>query len=155
MMCRLFVVVLGLVVMGVLSGFARSQDVEAGAKRGVVELFEDEAEAMLKVLTNPGDAGGNGETEGQVVFSGTKAIKITQYQRFSSPGAGVEFSPSGRSQSRAIPLPAIRVESGGGQLPDGDTRRCARLEHPLYGRPQPIRLGDPVCRGQAPARGPW
>src|SRR5687767_13999668 len=54
----------------------------ARPKSAVVELFEDDAEGMLKLLTNPEDAPGRAEPEANVVFSGTKSIKVTQYQRF-------------------------------------------------------------------------
>lgn len=48
----------------------------------VVELFEDDADQLLKLLTNPGDGPGNGEAETKEVFSGKQSLKITQYQRF-------------------------------------------------------------------------
>src|SRR6476661_7368993 len=48
----------------------------------VVELFEDDADGLLKVLTNPGDAPGQGAADLTAAFSGKSSLKITQYQRF-------------------------------------------------------------------------
>lgn len=48
----------------------------------VVELFEDGAENLLKLLTNDGDGPGQGEADDKVVFSGQRSLKVTQYQRF-------------------------------------------------------------------------
>ena len=53
------------------------------AERGVVELFEDGAEGLLKQLTNPGgDTGGQGFADGKDVFSGSTSLRITEYQRY-------------------------------------------------------------------------
>ena len=48
----------------------------------VVELFEDDADGLLKLLTNPDDRPGNGQAEAVEVFSGKQCIKVTDYQRF-------------------------------------------------------------------------
>jgi hypothetical protein len=48
----------------------------------VVELFEDDADGLLKLLNNPGDGPGNGQAETTEVFSGKQCIKVTNYQRF-------------------------------------------------------------------------
>jgi hypothetical protein len=58
----------------------------------VAELFEDDAEEFLKLLTNPGDAPGRGEAEAKVVFSGSKSIKISEYQRFHRKIPGWDFT---------------------------------------------------------------
>ena len=57
----------------------------------VATLFEDDAEALLNLLTNPGDGAGKGEAEGVVVFSGKKSLKITHYQRFHRTLPGWDF----------------------------------------------------------------
>src|SRR5262245_25496208 len=62
-------------------------------KRGpVAELFEDDADGLLKVLTNPGDGPGKGEADESVVFSGKRSIKITEYQRFQRRVPGWDFA---------------------------------------------------------------
>ncbi len=40
---------------------AKEADAGKGGRAGVIELFEDDAEGLLKELTNPGDAAGQGE----------------------------------------------------------------------------------------------
>ncbi len=59
-----------------------AQDAPKAKVASIVCLFEDDADAMLKLLTNIGDAGGNGEADKADVFSGKDSLKITQYQRF-------------------------------------------------------------------------
>jgi hypothetical protein len=61
----------------VISGLAFNQ-----AQGGVARLFEDDAEGILKLLTNAGDGPGQGEPDRTNVFSGVASLKITQYQRF-------------------------------------------------------------------------
>ena len=48
-----------------------------------VALFEDDAEGLLKLLTNPTGDPGEGHPEKSEVFSGTTSIKIIPMQRFS------------------------------------------------------------------------
>src|SRR5262245_18364339 len=48
-----------------------------------VALFEDDAEGLLKLLTNPTGDVGEGRAEKSEVFSGTTSIKIIPMQRFS------------------------------------------------------------------------
>jgi hypothetical protein len=62
-----------------IPGLALNQ-AQGGA--GVVQLFEDDAEGILKLLTNAGDGPGQGEPDGKNVFSGSTSLKVTQYQRF-------------------------------------------------------------------------
>lgn len=59
-----------------------NQDGKAPKRAAVGELFEDDAEGLLKLLTNPGDGPGKGEAEPTIVFSGKSSLKITEYQRF-------------------------------------------------------------------------
>src|ERR1043166_6311692 len=58
----------------------------------IIELFEDDADAFLKLLTNPGDAPGQGEAESAIVFSGKKSLKVTQYQRFNRTLPGWKYA---------------------------------------------------------------
>lgn len=60
--------------------------------RAVVELFEDDAEGLLKLLTNPGDGPGRGEPEAKIVFSGKTSLKISEYQRFQRRLPGWDFA---------------------------------------------------------------
>jgi hypothetical protein len=46
----------------------------------------------LKELTNPGDAAGQGQPEWNTIFSGTKSLKITEYQRFQRRMPGWEYA---------------------------------------------------------------
>jgi hypothetical protein len=68
----------------VLSGFAASSIHAQDPPKhpGIVELFEDDAEGLLKLLMNTGDGPGKGDPEAAVVFSGTKSLKVSEYQRF-------------------------------------------------------------------------
>ena len=59
-----------------------SQEPQEPKHASVVELFEDDADGILKLLANPGDAPGKGEAEPTEVFSGKNSLKITEYQRF-------------------------------------------------------------------------
>src|SRR4051812_30759451 len=54
-----------------------------GAPPAVAELFEDDAENFLKLLTNPTGDPGEGHPEKDVVFSGKAAVRIVPMQRFS------------------------------------------------------------------------
>ncbi|MFL5340375.1 MAG: hypothetical protein ACJ8F7_09505 [Gemmataceae bacterium] len=54
-------------------------------------LFEDDAEGLLKVLTNPTGDPGEGHPEKVMVFSGTTSIKIVPMQRFSPRIEGWQF----------------------------------------------------------------
>jgi hypothetical protein len=54
----------------------------------VVELFEDDAEGLLKKLTNPTGDPGEGHAEKNEVFSGKQAIKIIPMQRYEPHIAG-------------------------------------------------------------------
>lgn len=58
----------------------------------VAALFEDDAAGLLKLLTNAGDGPGNGEPESQVVFSGSRSIRISSYQRFCRRLPGWNFA---------------------------------------------------------------
>ncbi|MBM4072230.1 MAG: hypothetical protein FJ271_25380 [Planctomycetes bacterium] len=72
-----------LFAIGVLAAIAqqtlRAQPVLAPR---VAELFEDDAEELLKKLTNPTGDSGEGRVEKAVVFSGKTSIKIIPMQRF-------------------------------------------------------------------------
>ena len=67
-----------------LSGFATTPTFTQDAPKHpvVAELFEDDAEGLLKLLMNTGDGPGKGDPEATVVFSGTKSLKVSEYQRF-------------------------------------------------------------------------
>jgi hypothetical protein len=67
-------------------------DKSPAGKAGVAELFEDDAEGLLRVLTNPGDGPGKGDPDETTVFSGKRSIKISQYQRFQRRVPGWEFA---------------------------------------------------------------
>jgi hypothetical protein len=54
-------------------------------------LFEDDAEAFLKLLTNPTGDSGEGHPEKSEVFSGTTSIKIVPLQRFSPSIEGWKY----------------------------------------------------------------
>lgn len=84
--------VLAILALHVSAAFVTAQPADGTKPAAIAELFEDEAEAMLKLLTNPGDAGGQGMAEGNVVFSGTKSLKITEYQRFHRQVPGWNFA---------------------------------------------------------------
>src|SRR5688572_22396809 len=71
-----------LLLPGFVTGQGTGPAAKAPKQAAVAELFEDDAEGMLKLLTNPGDGAGKGEPEAKVVFSGTTSLKITEYQRF-------------------------------------------------------------------------
>ena len=77
----------GLVVVSALLGDRTS----AAEPAGVTTLFEDDAEGLLKVLTNPTGDSGEGRPEKAVVFSGTTSIKIIPMQRFSPQIDGWRF----------------------------------------------------------------
>jgi hypothetical protein len=49
----------------------------------ILELFEDDAEGLLKNLTNPTGDPGEGHPEKTIVYSGKQSIKIIPMQRFS------------------------------------------------------------------------
>jgi hypothetical protein len=59
----------------------------------VVELFEDDADALIKQLNNDGDPPGGAEAtrEQRDVYSGVSAIRVTPFQRFSSRLQGWKF----------------------------------------------------------------
>src|SRR5262249_34058703 len=63
------------------SSYAAHAD-EPKAPASVLALLEDNAEALLKQLTNPTGDPGEGQVEKTVVFSGTQSIKIIPMQRF-------------------------------------------------------------------------
>ncbi len=67
-------------------------NVKAPNPTGIVELFEDGAEPLLKLLTNPDDGPGAGEADDKVVFSGKTSLKITQYQRFNRRMPGWDYA---------------------------------------------------------------
>src|SRR3954452_16609248 len=54
----------------------------APAPPRVATLLEDNAEALLKLLTNPTGDPGEGRAEREIVFSGGSGIKIIPMQRF-------------------------------------------------------------------------
>jgi hypothetical protein len=58
---------------------------------GVACLFEDDAEGLLKLLTNPTGDSGEGHPEKGTAFSGTTSIKIVPMQRFSPRIEGWQF----------------------------------------------------------------
>jgi hypothetical protein len=58
------------------------QDKPLPKQAAALELFEDDADGLLKLLTNPGDGAGQGQAEAKSVFSGTQSLKVTSYQRF-------------------------------------------------------------------------
>src|SRR5262249_18453850 len=67
----------------ILAGWVVPVRTEALLRRPpVVELLEDNAEALLKQLTNPTGDPGEGHVEATVVFSGANSIKIVPMQRF-------------------------------------------------------------------------
>lgn len=81
---REIILAFGLVVLVA----SRTSAAEPG---NVVALFEDDAEALLKVLNNPTGDPGQGLPEKQVVFSGAASIKIIPLQRFSPDIKGWKF----------------------------------------------------------------
>src|SRR5688572_12813374 len=64
---------------------------DPGPKPAVAALFEDDAEGLLKLLTNPTGDPGEGRVEGDVVFSGARSIKIIPMQRFHSRVPGWQY----------------------------------------------------------------
>jgi hypothetical protein len=71
------------VVFGFLaSGWGNGAAAEPPPKPAVAELLEDDADGLLKQLTNPTGDPGEGHAEKGVVFSGTAAVKIIPLQRF-------------------------------------------------------------------------
>src|SRR5258706_3537139 len=60
--------------------------------KDVVELFEDDIDGILKVLTNPGDAPGQGQAEGPGAFSGKTCLKVTEYQKFNRQMPGWNYA---------------------------------------------------------------
>src|SRR5438876_11139647 len=56
--------------------------VQAAPPPAVAELLEDNAESLLKQLTNPTGDPGEGHVETKVVYSGQRSIKIIPMQRF-------------------------------------------------------------------------
>jgi hypothetical protein len=73
------------VILAALTGL------RAGEPQGVACLFEDDAEGLLKLLTNPTGDPGEGHPEKATVFSGTTSIKIVPMQRFSPRIEGWQF----------------------------------------------------------------
>ncbi len=61
------------------------------SRPAVAELFEDYAEGLLRVLTNPTGDPGEGHAETHDVFSGRRSIKIIPMQRFNSVIPGWAF----------------------------------------------------------------
>lgn len=70
----------------VLCAIAASQAEPPKLRSGadVAELFEDDAEGLLRLLTNPTGDPGEGHAENKDVFSGRRSIKIIPMQRFRS-----------------------------------------------------------------------
>lgn len=60
-------------------------------KSSVVELFEDDADGILKVLTNPGDGPGQGQAN-PAAFSGKTCLKVTEYQKFNRQLPGWDYA---------------------------------------------------------------
>jgi hypothetical protein len=73
-------------------GQAKVDPPAQAARKPVVELFEDDAEGLLKLLTNPGDGPGQGDAESEIVFSGKRSIKISSYQRFQRNLPGWDYA---------------------------------------------------------------
>lgn len=72
--------------LALILGFVIGQSALAAEGRkppAVAELLEDDAEGLLKKLTNPTGDPGEGHVEQVDVFSGRRAIKIIPMQRFS------------------------------------------------------------------------
>ncbi len=75
----------------VAAALTAAQRLVAPAPPGVVELFEDDVDGLLKLLTNPGDAPGKGEAENKVVFSGRASLKVSEYQCFQRQMPGWDY----------------------------------------------------------------
>ena len=50
------------------------QDLPVPKNGAIVELFEDDTEGLLNLLTNPGDGPGRGAAESSGVFSGKTCL---------------------------------------------------------------------------------
>src|SRR5262249_45111836 len=76
----------GILVVQLITGislwFAAPAPADAPASCAVAELLEDNAESLLKQLTNPTGDPGEGHVETKVVYSGQRSIKIIPMQRF-------------------------------------------------------------------------
>jgi hypothetical protein len=83
-------VLMTLLLSGIATNMTRAQD--PPKHPGVVELFEDDAEGLLKLLMNTGDGPGKGDPEATVVFSGTKSLKVSEYQRFQRKLPGWDYA---------------------------------------------------------------
>src|SRR5688572_5912394 len=67
-------------------------------KAAVAELFEDDAEGLLRILTNPGDGPGQGDPDETTRFSGKRSLRISQYQRFQRRVPGWDFASREKPQ---------------------------------------------------------
>ncbi len=81
-------VVLVAAVVAAINGRAFAAEAEQPA---VAELFEDKAEDLLKVLTNPWNDAGEGTVEEKDTFTGDKSIKIIPLQRYHNELPGWKF----------------------------------------------------------------
>jgi hypothetical protein len=79
-------------IAAVLLTSAAALQVEQPKKdTGVIELFEDDVDGILKVLTNPGDGAGQGQADPDA-FSGKTCLKVMQYQKFNRQLPGWDYA---------------------------------------------------------------